>query len=79
MKIEYLSFSCDADDLESRLTPLGEIMWRLCTCEFIAAQGSSGSGSVTAYVVMDRFFDSAEGEHMSAEESVAAEGIPMKG
>ena len=79
MKIEYLFFSCEPDDLQERLTPLGEEMWRLCTCEFIAAQGLSGTGSVQAYVVMDRFIDQAEDEHLSAGESAASEGIPMKG
>jgi hypothetical protein len=76
MILEYTSFVCEQTDLEVRLNVAGREGWRLHTCEPISTVGPSGSGLLSAFVVMDRVV-----EHNSDPEdfSSTGEGIAMKG
>ena len=73
---KYLSFVCEADQLEARLNEYGAQGWRLHTCEPVATVGPSGSGVLNAFVVLDMML--AEPEDEPADVPVV-EGIPMKG
>lgn len=78
MPIKYLSFVCDADELEARLNELGSQGWRLHTCEPVATIGPSGSGTLNAFVVMDMLIaPESDADAPAADDT--PEGIPMKG
>lgn len=73
---DYISFVCEADQLQPRLKELGAQSWRLHTCEPVPTVGSNGSGTLYAFVVMDKMLEATEDEPAG---EPAVEGIPMKG
>lgn len=75
---EYLTFVCDQDELQDRLTKAGLESWRLHTCEPVVMVGDGGaSGILQVLVVLDRV-DYA-GEEDATEEDQAPEGLAMRG
>ena len=75
---KYISFTCEADELEARLNELGSQGWRLHTCEPTVTIGPSGSGTLHAFVVMDMLI-AADEEGAEPEDAPRPEGIAMKG
>lgn len=74
--ITYLHFTCEAAELNDMLNKYGSNGWRLHTCEPVPTLGSHGSGTLYAFVVMDKLVVATE-EEPAVEPDV--EGIPMKG
>ena len=75
--IEYLHFTCEADHLQDRLTEAGNQGWRLHTCEPVPTYGPNGSGTLFAFVVMDKLIVAEE--EAPDEEPEERGGIQMKG
>jgi hypothetical protein len=75
MRYKYIHFVCEQDALDARLNQYGAEGWRLHTCEPVATVGISGTGTLHAFVVLDRIDEDAP----PAAISPAAEGIAMKG
>ena len=76
MQIEYIHFVCEAgEELQALLTEHGANGWRLHTCDPVSTVGQSGSGTLKAFVVMDKqIFD----EEVPAQEADRG-AIRMKG
>ncbi len=74
---QYLTFLCDQNDLQARLSVYGLERWRLHTCDPVVTVGPHGSGILQVLVVMDRIVD--EPEEPVVEDDGAQEGIAMKG
>lgn len=76
--IEYKTFICFHDELEARLNELGNEGWRLHTCDPVVTMGQHGSGTVQAFVVLDRVVPEDQ-EYASVDNPDASEGLAMKG
>lgn len=59
---EYLTFLCNQDELQDRLTACGLERWRLHTCEPVVIIGSQGSGLLHVLVVLDRTVEESSPE-----------------
>jgi hypothetical protein len=76
---QYITFVCEQTELQERLTKEGLEGWRLHTCDPVVTVGPHGSGLLQAFVVMDRYIEEHEEDQEVDADSVAQEGIAMKG
>lgn len=74
---QYLTFVCEQTELQERLTQAGLKGWRLHTCDPVVTLGPQGSGTLNAFVVMDKFVEEEDSQVVDSDD--AQEGIAMKG
>ena len=69
-KFLYEVVMCNLEDLQARLTELGDKGWRLHTCETVVTVGEFGTGLVKAFCVFDQMYTGEEEVEPDSEEPV---------